>query len=63
MSRTTVAINRIKEELDSISGLDGIVADIIEDLDIEVHYIVEKIRKEYSNASIVDYLGTSEHTE
>ena len=30
MSRVTVAINKIKADLDSISGLDGEVADLIE---------------------------------
>lgn len=43
MSRTTRNINQITQELDRISGLDGIVADKMENLADEVHSIVEEI--------------------
>lgn len=58
MSRTTKNINAIKADLDSISGLDGIVADMMEALAKEVHKMVEYIRENYSEANLFDYFGT-----
>ena len=57
MSRTTRNINRITEDLDRISGLDGIVADKVEKLADEVHEMVEDILKNHSEASIFNYEG------
>lgn len=48
MSRTTRNINQITQELDRISGLDGIVADKMENLADEVHSIVEEILTNHS---------------
>ena len=55
MSRTTRNINQITQELDRISGLDGIVADKMENLADEVHSIVEEILTNHSKASLFDY--------
>lgn len=60
MSRTTVAINNIKQELDSISGLDGIVADKMEELERHIKIIVDDISENHPEASIFDYFGTGE---
>ena len=57
MSRTTRNINQITQELDRISGLDGIVADKMENLADEVHSIVEEILSNHSKASLFDYYG------
>ena len=57
MSRTTRNIFRITEDLDRISGLDGIVADKIEKLADEVHEMVEDILNNHSEASIFNYEG------
>lgn len=57
MSRTTAGIMRINQELDKISGLDGIVADKIEILEKEVKKMVSDILKNHSEASIFDYDG------
>lgn len=57
MSRTTRNINQITQELDRISGLDGIVADKMENLADEVHSIVEEILTNHSKASLFDYYG------
>ena len=51
MSRTTKAINHIKEDLDSISGLTGIVSDIMEIKAAEIHAMVRCILQEYCNES------------
>lgn len=57
MSRTTASIMRINKELDKISGLDGIVADMVEQKETEIKKMVECILKNYPNASIFDYFG------
>ncbi len=57
MSRTTVGIMRIHQELDKISGLDGIVADKIEELEKQVKEMVSNILENHSEASIFDYYG------
>lgn len=45
MSKTTVAINKIKEDLDSISGLDGGVGEYVEMLQKEIHERVMFLKK------------------
>ena len=54
MSRTTKAINNIKRDLDSISGLTGIVSDILEIKEAEIHAMVRYILQEYPNANIFE---------
>ncbi len=49
MSRTTKSINQIKADLDRISGLDGTVADTLEQLAKDVHKIVEEIETNISD--------------
>lgn len=57
MSRTTAGIMRINQELDKISGLDGIVADKIEELEKYVKEMVSDILNNHSEASIFTYSG------
>lgn len=52
MSRTTAGIMRINRELDRVSGLDGIAADRIEELEKQVKTVVSDILKEYPEADI-----------
>lgn len=57
MSRTTRNIHKITQDLDRVSGLDGIVADKMEKLADEVHDMVEDILNNHSEASIFNYEG------
>lgn len=57
MSRTTAGIMRISQELDNISGLDGIVADKIEALEKQVKAMVSAILENHSEASVFNYYG------
>ena len=57
MSRTTVSIKRISQELDKISGLDGIVADMLEEKEKDIREMVDDILKNHSEASIFNYYG------
>jgi hypothetical protein len=57
MSRTTAGIMRISQELDKISGLDGIVADKIETLEKQVKAMVSDILETHSEASVFNYYG------
>lgn len=57
MSKVTAGIMRINQELDKISGLDGIVADKIGQLEIYVKSMVEDILDNHSEASIFNYWG------
>ena len=57
MSKVTAGIMRINQELDKISGLDGIVADKIEQLEIYVKSMVEDILDNHSEASIFNHWG------
>lgn len=57
MSRVTAGIMRINKELDKISGLDGIVADRIEELEKQVKEMVVDILDNHSEASIFNYEG------
>lgn len=59
MSRTTAGIMRINQELDKISGLDGIVADKIEELEKEIKIMVSDILENHSEASLFNYWGNS----
>lgn len=59
MSRTTAGIMRINQELDKISGLDGIVADKIEELEKVVKTMVSDILDNHSEASLFNYWGNS----
>lgn len=59
MSRTTAGIMRINQELDKISGLDGIVADRIEELEKQVKVMVSDILNNHSEASLFNYWGNS----
>ena len=47
MSRTTASIMRINQELDKISGLDGVVADKIEELERSIKNMVNEILCDY----------------
>lgn len=60
MSRTTASIYRIKNELDKVSGLDGIVADRMEELEKYIGKMIDDILNNHSNASIFDYFGKNE---
>lgn len=57
MSRTTASIWRISQELDKISGLDGIVADKVEQKEMEIKEMVKDILENHSEASIFNYDG------
>lgn len=57
MSRTTRNIRKIINDLDEISGLDGIVADMMEQLAKDVHEMVEDILENHPNANLFDYEG------
>lgn len=57
MSRTTRNINHINQRLDEISGLDGIVADKVEELAKQVDLMVDDILENHSEASLFDYEG------
>ena len=57
MSRTTKNIRKIINDLDEISGLDGIVADMMEQLAKDVHEMVEDILENHPNANLFDYEG------
>ena len=57
MSRVTASIARINQELDKISGLDGIAADKIAVLEKQVTEMVSDILKNHSEANIFDYKG------
>lgn len=59
MSRTTAGIMRINQELNKISGLDGIVADKIEELEKHVKEMVSDILDNHSEASLFNYWGNS----
>lgn len=59
MSRTTKGIMKINQELDEISGLDGIVADKIEELEKTVKTMVSDILENHSEASLFNYWGNS----
>ena len=61
MSRVTKAIMLINKDLDSISGLDGIVAEIIINIQKDIHNQVEIIKQNFSNANIFDYYGGQEN--
>ena len=57
MSRTTVGIMRINQELDKISGLGGIVSEKIEELENQIRTMVSDILENHSEASMFDYYG------
>lgn len=57
MSKVTAGIMRINQELDKISGLDGIVADKIVELEIKVKEMVSDILENHSEANIFNYDG------
>lgn len=59
MSRTTASIMRINQELDKISGLDGIVADKMEKLENRIKRMVSDILENHSKASIFNYWGNN----
>lgn len=59
MSKVTAGIMRINQELDKISGLDGIVADKIAKLETEVKEMVSDILENHSKASIFNYWGNN----
>nr|WP_155857702.1 hypothetical protein [Clostridium sp. 12(A)] len=58
MSRTTSSIMRINKEFDKISGLDGIVADMLEEKEKEIREMVDYILENHPEANIFDYYGT-----
>ena len=57
MSRTTTAIKKITEDLDSISGLTGIVDDMMDILQKDIHNRVEFIKENFPEANLFDYYG------
>lgn len=57
MSRTTASIKRINQRLDKISGLDGIVADMVEQKEKEISEMVSDILENHSEASLFNYYG------
>lgn len=57
MSKVTAGIMRINQELDKISGLDGIVADKIAELEIKVKEMVSDILENHSEANVFNYDG------
>lgn len=57
MSKTTAAIQKIKQDLDSISGLDGIVGDWAILLSKKIHEDVLNILNNHSEANLFNYLG------
>ena len=59
MSRVTAGIMRINQELDKISGLDGIVADKVEELEKHVKEMVSDILDNHSEASLFNHCGNS----
>ena len=59
MSKVTAGIMRINQELDKISGLDGIVVDKIAKLETEVKEMVSDILENHSEASIFNYWGNN----
>lgn len=63
MSRTTASIMRINEQLDRISGLDGIVADMVEEKEKEITKMVYNILDSHSEASVFDYYRSENSNE
>lgn len=63
MSKTTVSIDNIKNDLDSISGLTGIVSDIMADLEMYIHNVVTRIKENHSEASAFNYYGVATEDE
>lgn len=59
MSKVTEGIVRINQELDKISGLDGIAADKIAGLETEVKEMVFDILENHSEASTFNYWGNN----
>lgn len=57
MSRTTASIMRINQQLSKISGLDGIVADKVEQKEKEITEMVSDILEKHSDANLFNYLG------
>ena len=57
MSRTTKAISIITEELNKVSGLTGIVSDMMEKLAEDVTLMVQDILENHPNANYFDYNG------
>ena len=57
MSRVTRAIRNITDELDKISGLDGIVADKLENLEKQVKEMVSDLLNNNSQASLFNPKG------
>ena len=49
MSRTTACIMRINEQLDRISGLDGPVADLLENEERRISKIVDRVLKAHDD--------------
>lgn len=57
MSRMTRNINQIVNDLNRISGLDGIAADEVAKYAEEIHKMVEDVLKNHSESSLFDYEG------
>ena len=54
MSRTTACINRIKEQLERISGFDNLVADLLEIEERRISELVEVILKYDEESEDID---------
>lgn len=57
MSKATKAINQIQKDLDSVSGLDGVVGDFMEILQKDIHSKVVFIKNNFPEANVFDYYG------
>lgn len=62
MSKVTAGIMKINQELDKISGLDGIVSDRIAELETEIKEMVSDILENHSEASIFNYFGNNKRS-
>ena len=59
MSKVTAGINRINQELDKISGMDGIAADKIAELETYVKEMVSDLLEYHSDANVFNYDGNN----
>lgn len=59
MSKVTAGINRINQELDKISGMDGIAADKIAELETYVKEMVSDLLEYHSEANVFNYDGNN----
>lgn len=63
MSRTTKAINSIVADFSRISGLTGIVSDLVEIKATEIHAFVEYVLEHHPEANAFDFFGQPKNEE